>query len=102
MEKSSNYHISSSSQSPEYCPVDFNDVHKIELNKAADDSGDIPTAEEYGYVCRGLKSRHIHFIALGGSISTGLFLGIGRAFLQAGPLSALLGYTFTGLASSAA
>ena len=45
-----------------------------------------------------LKSRHIQFIALGGTIGTGLFLGIGRAFTQAGPLSLLLGYTFTGIA----
>jgi amino acid transporter len=60
--------------------------------------GDVATAEEYGYVSRGLKSRHIQFIALGGTIGTGLFLGIGRAFLNAGPLSVLLGYTFTGIA----
>lgn len=62
-----------------------------------------------------LKSRHIQFIALGilrfkrvqmerrltivgGTIGTGLFLGIGRAFANAGPLSVLLGYTFTGVA----
>lgn len=45
-----------------------------------------------------LKSRHIQFIALGGTIGTGLFLGIGRAFATAGPLSLLLGYTFTGVA----
>lgn len=47
---------------------------------------------------RGLKSRHIQFIALGGTIGTGLFLGIGRAFSTGGPLSILLGYTFVGLA----
>ena len=45
-----------------------------------------------------LKSRHIQFIALGGTIGTGLFLGIGSAFTRAGPLSVLLGYTFTGIA----
>ena len=45
-----------------------------------------------------LKSRHIQFIALGGTIGTGLFLGIGRAFAKAGPLSLLLGYTFSGVA----
>ena len=45
-----------------------------------------------------LKSRHIQFIALGGTIGTGLFLGIGRAFTQAGPLSILLGYAFSGVA----
>ncbi|KAH7132668.1 amino-acid permease inda1 [Dendryphion nanum] len=66
--------------------------------EAADIYGDIQTAEEYGYVERGLKSRHIQFIALGGTIGTGLFLGIGNAFANAGPLSVLLGYTFTGCA----
>jgi len=35
---------------------------------------------------------------LGGTIGTGLFLGIGRAFSTGGPLSILLGYTFVGLA----
>lgn len=49
-------------------------------------------------VARKLKSRHIQFIALGGTIGTGLFLGIGRALTQAGPLSLLLGYSITGVA----
>ncbi|KAL8938734.1 MAG: hypothetical protein Q9211_003068 [Gyalolechia sp. 1 TL-2023] len=70
----------------------------IGFGEAADMYGDLGAAEEYGYVSRGLKSRHIQFIALGGTIGTGLFLGIGRAFTQAGPLSILLGYTFTGIA----
>lgn len=70
----------------------------IGLGEAADMYGDLGSAEEYGYVTRGLKSRHIQFIALGGTIGTGLFLGIGRAFTQAGPLSLLLGYSFTGVA----
>ena len=68
------------------------------INEAADLYGDIQTAEQYGYVQRGLKSRHIQFIALGGTIGTGLFLGIGSAFATSGPLSVLLGYTFTGVA----
>jgi amino acid transporter len=58
----------------------------------------VETAEQFGYVERGLKSRHIQFIALGGTIGTGLFLGIGKAFATSGPLSVLLGYTFTGVA----
>lgn len=68
------------------------------LGEAADMYGDIQTAEQYGYVQRGLKSRHIQFIALGGTIGTGLFLGIAGAFAKAGPLSVLLGYTLTGVA----
>jgi len=68
------------------------------IEEAAGLYGNIETAEQYGYVTRGLKSRHIQFIALGGTIGTGLFLGIGSAFTRAGPLSVLLGYTFTGIA----
>ena len=45
-----------------------------------------------------LKSRHIQFVALGGTIGTGLFLNIGRGLTQAGPLSLLMGYSITGFA----
>lgn len=44
-----------------------------------------------------LKARHVQFIALGGAIGTGLFLGIGQALYNYGPLSILLGYAITGL-----
>ncbi|TVY49622.1 putative proline-specific permease [Lachnellula occidentalis] len=68
------------------------------LTEAGELYGNLDTADEYGYVHRGLKSRHIQFIALGGTIGTGLFLGIGSALTTSGPLSILLGYTFTGIA----
>ncbi|MDR0724277.1 MAG: amino acid permease [Endomicrobium sp.] len=45
---------------------------------------------------RKLKNRHIQFIALGGSIGTGLFLGTGSAIFTAGP-SVLLGYLISGI-----
>lgn len=48
-------------------------------------------------VTHSLKSRHIQFIAIGGTIGTGLFLGIGEALADGGPLSILLGYTLTGV-----
>jgi amino acid transporter len=67
------------------------------INEAAGLYGSVQKAEDYGYVQRGLKSRHIQFIALGGTIGTGLFLGIGKAFANAGPVSVLLGYTITGV-----
>jgi aromatic amino acid transport protein AroP len=44
---------------------------------------------------RGLKSRHIQLIALGGAIGTGLFLGIADTIKMAGP-SVLLGYAIAG------
>jgi len=44
---------------------------------------------------RGLKSRHIQLIALGGAIGTGLFLGIAHTIKMAGP-SVLLGYAIAG------
>lgn len=44
---------------------------------------------------RGLKSRHIQLIALGGAIGTGLFLGIAQTIKMAGP-SVLLGYAIAG------
>lgn len=67
------------------------------LGEAAVMYGDTDTAEKYGYVQRGLKSRHVQFIALGGTIGTGLFLGIGNALAAYGPLSIFLGYTITGV-----
>lgn len=45
---------------------------------------------------RGLSNRHIQLIALGGAIGTGLFLGIGKAAVLAGP-SVILGYALAGI-----
>ncbi|KAF3763669.1 hypothetical protein M406DRAFT_352427 [Cryphonectria parasitica EP155] len=41
---------------------------------------------------RGLKSRHIQFLALGGAIGTGLFIGSGAILSMGGPLALFLGY----------
>ncbi|OLL21892.1 Proline-specific permease [Neolecta irregularis DAH-3] len=53
--------------------------------------------EVYGEVQRELKARHVQFIALGGTIGTGLFVGSAKSLANAGPLSALLAYTFMGV-----
>jgi len=84
------------------------------VNEGTEMYGDIGSVEEYGYVERALKSRHIQFIALGGTIGTGLFgmlcnkidvqdclltwltVGIGGALYNSGPLSILLGYSIMG------
>lgn len=43
-------------------------------------------------VKRGLKTRHVSMIALGGSIGTGLFVASGSAISEAGPGGALVAY----------
>lgn len=51
---------------------------------------------EQGNLKKGLSNRHIQLIALGGSIGTGLFLGIAQTIKLAGP-SVILGYAIAGL-----
>ncbi|QLQ78755.1 hypothetical protein HG537_0B01040 [Torulaspora globosa] len=57
-------------------------------------------AEEAQYhdtqVKRALKQRHIGMIALGGTIGTGLFVGIATPLTNAGPVGALIAYLFMG------
>jgi amino acid transporter len=48
-------------------------------------------------VKRKLKGRMMQMYALGGTIGTGLFVGIGGGLAQAGPLSLLLGYSITSI-----
>ncbi|KAF3904747.1 hypothetical protein ABW20_dc0101757 [Dactylellina cionopaga] len=45
---------------------------------------------------RGLKSRQVTMIAIGGAIGTGLIIGTGSALAKAGPGSLLIAYTFMG------
>lgn len=46
---------------------------------------------------RGLKSRHMMMISIGGTIGTGLFLGAGQVVSEAGPIGAVLAFLFGGL-----
>ncbi|KAM0390529.1 hypothetical protein ACHAQC_007700 [Fusarium culmorum] len=52
---------------------------------------------EYGRTVRGLSPRHVQLMAIGGSIGTGLFVGIGGVLSKAGPLSVVLGYLIWGV-----
>jgi len=46
---------------------------------------------------RGMKSRHLTMIAIGGTIGTGIFLSAGIAVSTGGPASALLSYCVLGI-----
>lgn len=55
------------------------------------------TVLPYRQTQRGLASRHVQLMAIGGSIGTGLFVGIGSFLQDAGPLSLFLGYLIWGV-----
>ncbi|PNH38255.1 hypothetical protein VD0004_g8557 [Verticillium dahliae] len=46
---------------------------------------------------RAMKSRHLHMIAIGGSIGAGFFVGSGGALASGGPASVLLGFMIVGV-----
>jgi lysine-specific permease len=52
---------------------------------------------EAGTLKRGLRSRHLMMISLGGTIGTGLFLASGGAIHTAGPGGALVSYLMIGI-----
>ncbi|PGH33416.1 AAT family amino acid transporter [[Emmonsia] crescens] len=53
--------------------------------------------DRYANTQRGLKSRHVQMMALGGTIGTGLFVGSGLALHTGGPAFLLGAYIFMGL-----
>jgi len=46
---------------------------------------------------RGLRPRHVQLAALAGGIGVGLFVGVGKVLVNAGPLALILGYIFYGM-----
>ncbi|KAJ5669738.1 hypothetical protein N7462_010808 [Penicillium macrosclerotiorum] len=56
--------------------------------KTAGEVDNLPNSETH----RGLSSRHIQFLALGGCIGTGLFVGSGQTLSTVGPAPLLMGY----------
>ncbi|KAH8596529.1 putative dicarboxylic amino acid permease [Bisporella sp. PMI_857] len=56
-----------------------------------------PGDEAGHHLHRGLGSRQITMIAIGGAIGTGLIIGTGKALAQAGPAPLFIGYTLVGL-----
>ncbi|CAR23878.1 amino acid permease [Lachancea thermotolerans CBS 6340] len=56
---------------------------------------DTASSQERG-IQRALKPRHVSMIALGGTIGTGLFVGIANPLRDAGPVGSLISYLFMG------
>lgn len=54
---------------------------------------DAPKADE---LQRKLSSRHLQFVAIGGTVGTGVFIASGSSINTAGPAGALLAYVFVG------
>lgn len=48
------------------------------------DENGVTIHQDSGHLHRGLKSRHITMIAIGGAIGTGLIIGTGKALAQSG------------------
>ena len=48
------------------------------------DSNGVAVHGDHSHLHRGLKSRHITMIAIGGAIGTGLIIGTGKALAQSG------------------
>jgi len=60
------------------------------------DNDGVAVHNDHQHLHRGLKSRHITMIALGGAIGTGLIIGTGKALAQSGPASILIAYSAVG------
>lgn len=88
-------------------PMDMEVAKEASVENVRPNSTEVATATVAGHLVpadfsehhemkQGLNSRHLQMMALAGAIGTGLFLASGRAVAQAGPLGALMGYTFVG------
>nr|AXS58668.1 putative proline-specific permease homeolog b [Epichloe coenophiala] len=71
--------------------LDANATHDSEGGHPAE-NGEYNLAEQHDQLARGLKSRHIQFLALGGAIGTGLFVGSGSILSSTGPAPLFMSY----------
>ena len=54
-------------------------------------------ADKHNQLNKTLKTRHLHMIAIGGSIGAGLFVGSGGALSRGGPASLLICFMIIGV-----
>lgn len=56
-------------------------------------------ADKHNQLNQSMKGRHLHMIAIGGSIGAGLFVGSGGALSRGGPAALLIGFGIIGIVS---
>lgn len=54
-------------------------------------------ADKHNQLNQTMKTRHLHMIAIGGSIGAGLFVGSGGALSRGGPAALLIGFGIIGV-----
>lgn len=88
--------MSTGSQEVSPYPTEKRQVRETEDIYFGDDipKGQILGEQEskYGHLKRGLKSRQIQMLAIGGAIGTGLFVGSGQVLADSGPAPLLMSY----------
>ena len=80
-EKTSREEVAEQTPTP---PLDIEKHSEDVSAKAPDVSASRLHSDKYGLTRRGLKSRHVQLIALGGCIGTGLFVGSGSTLSLTG------------------
>lgn len=73
-----------------------NEIIAQQVQSSDGNSIDLESKAGAKEVKRALKSRHICMITLGGTIGTGLFIGISSPLANAGPVGTLISYIFMG------
>ncbi|GMF06259.1 unnamed protein product [[Candida] boidinii] len=68
------------------------DPEEVSISEVSEDSISDQETSKNLTTQRGLSSRHIQLIALGGGIGTGLFVGSGAALAKCGPAPLLISY----------
>lgn len=67
-------------------------AHYAEETGGPTENAEYNLAHQHDQLARGLKSRHIQFLALGGAIGTGLFIGSGGILSSTGPAPLFMAY----------
>ncbi|GAA5984787.1 hypothetical protein JCM10908_003504 [Rhodotorula pacifica] len=79
-----------------YGPADPEAAIKTTLDASYGSAGANAESDHQPGVKRTLKARHLSFIALGGTLGTGIFVGSGSALATGGAAGIFLGYTIMG------